>query len=382
MFTPADLLSYFGADLDPSLLLLRRLVELESNSSDKKGIDLLAEFLAREFNSRGAGAEVMRLPASGNALKATCKGTGSSRPVLFLGHLDTVWPAGTLAARPFTLAEGRAYGPGVYDMKGGILLCLLVCSALHERRIHSGCDVIFFFTSDEETGTAAGLPLLRRIVEGCRLVLCLEPPLPGGGVKTSRKGVGQFHVAVSGVAAHAGVDHERGANAILELCRQVVKLHRMTDYERGITVNVGTVRGGSAANVVPDSAGAEVDIRFCKLRDGRSLEKRLRKFRPFDARCRMELTGGINRPPLERTSAILGLYNRAKAVAAGIGMELGEGDSGGGSDGSFTAAMGIPTLDGLGVDGGGAHAVNEHILINDLPRRAALLSLLAQELGE
>lgn len=379
---PSDLPDYFAAILDPALRLLRQLVEIETHSADKRGIDRLAAFLAREFKSLGAGAEVLPSASSGNALKALWRGTGSGRPILLLGHLDTVWPAGTLAARPFSLNDGRAYGPGVFDMKGGILVCLLVCRALHEQRAHAGSDVIFFFTPDEETGTAAGLPLLRPIAEACRLVLCLEPPLPGGKTKTFRKGVGQFHLGVTGVAAHAGVDHEKGANAILELSRQVVKLQKMTDYGRGITVSVGTVRGGAAANVVPECAEAEVDFRFSKPADGRRLEERIRRLRSFDPRCRLELMGGINRPPLERTAAVSGLYHKAKAIAARIGMQLGEGDTGGGSDGSFTAALGIPTLDGLGVDGDGAHAAHEHILIDDLPRRAALLSLLVQELRQ
>jgi len=245
MIAPLDVLRHFSANLDDALALLKRLVEMESGSSDKRGIDGLAEFLAREFVARGARAEVLLLTGSGNALKVVWRGTGSGQPVLFLGHLDTVWPPGTAAVRPFALKDGKAYGPGVLDMKSGILLCLLVCSALHEQHLRSNSDVLFFFTPDEETGSAGGLPLLTPIAKACRAVLCVEPPLPGGGAKTFRKG-----------------------------------------------------------------------------------------------------------------------------------------ETGGGSDGSFTAALGIPTLDGLGVDGDGAHAVHEHILVSDLPRRAALLGLLAQELSQ
>jgi glutamate carboxypeptidase len=186
---------------------------------------------------------------------------------------------------------------------------------------------------------------------------------------------------VRGISAHAGVDHAKGANAILELSRLVIKLQRMTDYGRGITVSVGKTEGGSAANVVPDSARAEIDFRFSKLVDGRRLERRIRGLRPMDVRCGIELEGGINRPPLERTPAVSGLYQKAKSLAASLGIDLGEGETGGGSDGSFTAALGIPTLDGLGVDGDGAHALHEHIQIADIPRRAALLGLLAQELS-
>ena len=185
---------------------------------------------------------------------------------------------------------------------------------------------------------------------------------------------------MNGISAHAGIDHQKGANAILELSRQVIKLQKMTDYEGGITVNIGMVRGGTAVNVVPGLAEAEIDFRFSTLEDGKRLEKRIRGLRPTDNRCSLQLQGGINRPPLVRTPAVIDLYQKAKAIAASLGMELGEGETGGGSDGSFTAALGIPTLDGLGVDGDGAHAAHEHVLVADIPRRAAMLSLLAQEL--
>ncbi len=369
----------FAANLDPALNLLRRLVEIETHSMDKRGVDQLAEFLAGEFRREGAEAQIMPLARSGNALKVVWHGAGSKRQALFLGHLDTVWPRGTVAGRPFTLKEGKAYGPGVYDMKSGILICLLVCRALRLGWVRAGGNVAFFFVPDEETGSAAGLPLLKPIASASDAVLCLEPPLPGGLAKTFRKGVGTFLVRAEGIAAHAGVDHEKGANAILELSRQVVKLEGMTDYTRGITVSVGTMRGGSAVNVVPAAAEAEVDFRFETLADGRRLESCIKRLRPKDKRCRLQMEGGINRPPLERTQAVADLFEKARTVAASIGMDLGEGKTGGGSDGSFTAAMGIPTLDGLGVEGDGAHAVHEYILIEDIPRRAALLSLLAQE---
>jgi glutamate carboxypeptidase len=382
MMAPSELLRQFNANLDGALDLLKRLVEMESYSSDKPRVDGLAEFLARAFETRGASAEVLPLIGCGNALKAVWKGTGSGQPVLLLGHLDTVWPPGTAAARPFVIKDGKAYGPGVLDMKSGILLCLLVCGALHERWLRSNSDVLFFFTPDEEIGSAGGLPLLTPIARACRAVLCVEPPISGGRAKTRRKGVGRFRLRVGGIAAHAGGSHEKGANAILELSRQVIKLQKMTDYERGITVSVGMVRGGSAVNVVPERAEAEVDFRFSTLQDGRRLEKRVRRLRPVDGRCNIELQGGINRPPLERTPAVTNLYEKARALAASLGLELGEGETGGGSDGSFTAALGIPTLDGLGVDGDGAHAAHEHILVPDLPRRAALLGLLVQELSQ
>jgi glutamate carboxypeptidase len=380
MIAPLDLLGYFSTHGDEHLALLRSLVEMESCSLDKSGIDRLADFLAREFESNGATAEILPLTGSGNALKAVWQGKGSGKPILLLGHLDTVWPAGTIAQRPFAVKDGKAYGPGIYDMKSGILLCLLLCRGMRDRVLQPDRDVIFFFMPDEESGSVVGLPMLEAIAKASRAVLCLEPPLPGGKAKTFRKGVGTFRLRIAGIASHAGVEPEKGASAILEMSRQIIKLQKMSSEERGITVSVGTVKGGSAVNVVPSFAEAEIDFRFATLEAGRRLAKRIRSLRPQDERCSFEIEGGINRPPLERTGAVAGLFQRARALAAAIGMELGEGGTGGGSDGSFTAALGIPTLDGLGVDGDGAHAVHEHIIVADLPRRAALLGMLVQEL--
>jgi glutamate carboxypeptidase len=380
MMAPMDVLRLFGALPGRTLEMLRRLIEMESHSADKPAVDRLAEFLAREFKARGSEVEILRSATSGNGLKAIWHGGGSSESVMFLGHLDTVWPPGTISRRPFAVRDGKAFGPGVFDMKCGILLCLLICAAFNEGRMKANGDVIFFFTPDEETGTHAGRPSLEAAASECLAVLCLEPPLPGGKAKTFRKGVGSITIRVAGIAAHAGVDPEKGANAIVELSRQIARVQRMIRSENGNTVNVGTIHGGTAANVVPHRAEAEVDFRFSSGRAGRRLEKRILQLRPYDSRCRLEISGGINRPPLERTPEVVSLYRRAKAIASSLGMKLGEGETGGGSDGSFTAALGIPTLDGLGVAGDGAHAEHEHILIADIPRRAALLSLLGQEL--
>jgi glutamate carboxypeptidase len=278
------------------------------------------------------------------------------------------------------MEDGKAFGPGVFDMKCGLLLCLMICQAFHTAKVDPGKTVIFFFTSDEEVGTTVGLPLLKPVAESCRAVLCLEPPLPGGKVKTFRRGVGDFRLRVTGVAAHAGVDHEKGASAILELSKMVLHLEAMTNYARGITINVGKFTGGTISNVVPAFAEAEVDLRFSSAADARALEQSFRSLRPSDSRCILEIDGGINRLPLERTPAVVSLYEKARSIAAEMGWDLGEGGTGGSSDGSFTAALGIPTLDGLGVDGDGAHAAHEHIHTHDIPRRAALLCRLIGEL--
>lgn len=380
MSTDFDLLRYFETSLPQSLALLRQMVEIESHSLDKSGVDALAEFLAREFEARGAGIRILHEPVRGNLLECLWNAGSTEKHVLVLGHLDTVWPRGSVAARPFRLEQGRAYGPGVFDMKAGLLISLLACEAFQNGKASTGNNVVFLFTSDEELGTEAGLAHLREAARDCRAVLCLEPPLPGGKAKTFRKGVGSFHLTVRGVAAHAGVDYEKGANAILELCRLAIQLQELTDHRRSITVSVGTIKGGTASNVVPDHAEADVDFRVATVADGRRIEEQVQGLRPSDPRCTLEICGGLNRPPLERTDAVVRLYQKAQAAAAAAGMDLGEGSTGGGSDGSFTAAMGIPTLDGLGCAGDGAHASNEHIEVEDIPRRAAFLCRLLQAL--
>lgn len=382
MIASLELLQYYRSQLKESVDLLAALVSLESHSHDKPGIDRLAEFLAGEFQTRGAVVEVLREPVRGNVLKAIWRGKKGAPPVMMLGHLDTVWPRGSVADSPLRIQDGKAYGPGVFDMKSGILLCLLLCQVFKAKKIEPVRDVVFLFTSDEEIGSRAGLPYLEAAARNCRAVLCLEPSLPGGKVKTFRKGVGEFQIRVRGVPAHAGVDHQKGANAILELSRLVVKLHGFTDYDRGITVNVGKIRGGTASNVVAAEAEADVDFRVPTVADGHWLGEQIRGLKPCDPRCVLDIEGGMNRPPLERTPAVVALYEKARSLGVSLGMDLGEGSTGGGSDGSFTAAMGIPTLDGLGVEGDGAHALHEHIVIDDIPRRAALLYKLIQEIDD
>jgi glutamate carboxypeptidase len=382
MSASAPLLEFFQHRGEESLQLLRRLVELESYSLDKPAIDGLADFMAGRFRALGAEALVLPVGGRGNLLRAVWAGSGALKPVMLLGHLDTVWPAGTLAERPFRVENLRAFGPGVFDMKAGLLLSLLVCEALAAGHVEPGREVVFFFTSDEEIGTEAGVSFLLPEAARCGAVLCLEPPLPGGKAKTFRKATGSFRLKVTGVAAHAGVDHEKGANAITEISRQVLKLHGFTDYDRGITVSVGRIAGGTSANVVPAEADAEIDFRAASLEDGLRVEREIRSLAPIDRRCRLEFEGGINRPPLARSDRVVALFRLARRVASEFGMTLEEGSTGGGSDGCFTAAMGVPTLDGIGVEGDGAHAVNEHILVGDIARRAAFIASLIKSIGE
>jgi glutamate carboxypeptidase len=378
-----DLTAYFTPLIPESICRLRQLVEMESHSADKGAVDALAAHLAGMFEAAGGTAELLSCPSHGNTLRVSW-GAGTKAnagPVLLLGHLDTVWPQGTTRVRPFRVENEKAFGPGVYDMKAGLLLSWLVARALQNGASRPGRDVLFLFTGDEEIGTAEGLPHLKQAARGCAAVLCLEPPLAGGKAKTFRKGVGCFRLQVTGLSAHAGVEPEKGANAILELSRQVLRLHELNDRERGTTVTVGVIKGGTASNVVPSEAEAEIDVRVASAEEGSSIEARISALKPHDPRCELRVEGGMNRPPLERTPAVAELYLKARSAALELGMELGEGGTGGGSDGSFTAAMGIPTLDGLGVEGGGAHAPHEYIEIGDIPKRAALLCRLLETIG-
>ncbi len=267
MKSSGALLEFFEGGMDGSLELLRNLVELESGSLEKPSLDRLAGFLAGEFESRGAWVSLIPVAGRGNIVKAEWRSREAVKPVLVLGHMDTVWPAGTILKRPFRIAGGRAYGPGVFDMKCGLLISLLACEAFRQGKIDPGGNVVFLFTSDEEIGSESGVACLRDTAAGCRAVLCLEPPLPGGAAKTFRKGVGEVSITVQGVPAHAGLDHEKGANAIVELANQLLRLQALTDYDRGLTISVGKVRGGSATNVVPAEAEAEIDFRVASLSD-------------------------------------------------------------------------------------------------------------------
>jgi glutamate carboxypeptidase len=307
---------------------------------------------------------------------------GEGRPagqILILGHLDTVYPLGTLAKMPFRVSAGRAWGPGTFDMKGGLVMALFAVDALRaagfDRHSQPRKRIAFLWTSDEEIGSKTSRREIEREARRSDAVLVLEPPLgPGGRLKTARKGVGTAEIIVTGRAAHAGIDPESGVNAVHELALQIARLGKMNDPRRGITVQATVVAGGTVSNVIPDYARAQVDIRYARLADAPRLDRRLRSLRPILKGARIEVRGGINRPPLERTAAVRELFGRAQFLMGAMGLPLGEASTGGGSDGNFTAALGVPTLDGLGVVGNGAHGAREHILIRSLPERAALLA--------
>lgn len=380
-------LAYFTGHRDAIVSTIRELVEIESPSDNKAAVDRVAEVVAEKFSRLGGEIRFHRVKNFGSHLQVNFGGS-SAKPVLLLGHYDTVYPIGTLATMPCGIAGNKLTGPGVLDMKSGIALMLHAIAALQEW--HGGKEsqagellrpVNVLLVSDEEIGSSSSRAITEALAKKAAAVLVLEPSYGRqGAVKTARKGVGDYRIRVSGKASHAGLDFQKGVNAIVELARQIEKISSFTDLKKGLTVNVGIVGGGSRTNVVPAEASAEVDVRIARLKDAAGIDKRMHSLRPFNRKCKLEVTGGINRPPMERTAGVAALYEQAKTVARELGLKLGEAAVGGGSDGNFTAGLGIPTLDGLGGVGDGAHATHEHILISELPRRAALLAGLIERI--
>lgn len=366
---------------------LRRLVECESPSEDPAAVTRFMELLAEEAKDCSE-ARFFQPPGAGRCLLLRFHLPGPRRKqgprLLAVGHGDTVWPVGTLRTMPWRETPERLYGPGVLDMKAGLVFFLTAMRLIRQLDWPVRCPVELWVVSDEETGSHASRPQTERLARQSRAVLVLEPGTgPEGKLKTARKGVGLWRVRVHGRMAHAGVDFQAGANAIVELARQIERIAGFTNLEKGLTVNPGIVRGGTRTNVVPDLAEAEVDVRVARLRDAAALERRFRSLRPFDRRCRLEVEGGLNRPPMERTRAVAALFRTAQRIAREeLGLILEESATGGGSDGNFTAALGVPTLDGLGAAGDGAHALHESVLQAPAPARIALLACLVRHLGQ
>ena len=374
-------LAYFNERRDEIVSTIRELVEIESPSDNKAAVDRVAEAVAQNFSRLDGKVDVRihRAKDFGNHLQADFPGKSAAKPVLLLGHYDTVYPLGTLAAMPCRVMDNKLTGPGVLDMKSGIVLMLYALAAL--QAWHGGLPrpVTVLLVSDEEVGSDSSRAITESLAKQAAAVLVLEPAYGfQGAVKTARKGVGEYLLKVTGKASHAGLDFQKGVNAILELARQIEKISGFTDLKKGLTVNVGIVSGGSRTNVVPAEAAAQVDVRIARIKDAAGIDKKMRSLRPFNRKCKIEITGGINRPPMERTAGVAALYAQAVAIALELGWKLGEAAVGGGSDGNFTAGLGIPTLDGLGGVGDGAHATHEHILISELPRRAALVAGLIE----
>jgi glutamate carboxypeptidase len=362
------------------LVILKSLVELESPSDNKAAVDRCAEFAAHAVANLGGKVRRHRKRDAGDILEARFDPPKAQRragkPILLLGHLDTVWPLGTLAQMPFKIEKGRAWGPGVLDMKAGVAIALTALDLLSEQNLPHR-PVMLLLVGDEETGSHVSRALTEKTASRCESVYVLEPAQGlEGAYKTARKGIATYKVHVSGVAAHSGVSFEQGHSAIAELARQIPAIEAFTDLRRGITLNVGTIQGGTRSNVVAAEACAEVDVRIARATDFLRLDHRIKNLRVRDKGCVLRIEGGLNRPPMERTGATVALYRRAATLAAEMGFDLQEAATGGGSDGNFTSALGIPTLDGMGAVGEGTHAKNESVLVSELAPRTALLAAM------
>ena len=384
-FDPARLRRHFEVRSGEILSFTRALCEIESPSGDGEGSAAVVKLLAETAVGLGAYASTERIAAPDGygehfILRAFEDISSDARPLLLLGHTDTVHPKGTLAARPWRETEGRIHAPGVYDMKAACAVAFEAVRACAELSLWPRRPVVLLLTCDEESGSFSGRELVEREAGRAEYVLVLEPPASGGRTKTARKGTGLFTLEVEGRAAHAGLEPEKGVNAVLEIARQIERVSALARPELGTTVNVGVVSGGTHANVVPAEACAEIDVRFSTTGEARRLEESIKGLEPFDERARLHVSGGINRPPMERTEATAALFEKARRVAASLDMELGEASVGGASDGNFAAACGATVLDGLGVDGDGAHAEHEHIQANAVARRGALLAALVASL--
>src|SRR5580704_3180866 len=356
--------------------LLGKFVRAESPSLDKAAVDRFGKIVAAEWRRRGADVTWLRHRERGDHLRAEWnpRGNHAKGQILILGHLDTVYGMGTLARVPFRVSRGRAYGPGVFDMKGGLVIAVSAVDALTATGRTPERRIVFLWTSDEEIGSGSSQAAIEREARRSDAVLVLEPALGlDGRVKTGRKGVGEIEIVAKGRAAHAGLNPEDGVNAIEEIALQIARVSRWNQPRRGITVNAGLIEGGTRTNVIPEVARVVLDVRATRVADMRALERNFRALRPILRGAKLQIRGGFNRPPMERkTSAAL--YSQARALAAQMGFALGEACVGGGSDGNFTAALGVPTLDGLGAVGEGAHSPDENILVRALPQRAALLA--------
>ena len=350
--------------------LLRELVEIESPTYSP-GVREVAERMGRELESLGASVSLL----DGNHVCAEL--AGREPHLLLIGHTDTVWPVGTLASMPFRVDGDRAYGPGIYDMKS----CLVVLLEAIRRAGDERRALRVFLTADEEMGSPTGRALLEAAAEGVAAALVVEPSTQNGNLKTARKGLGRFRLTITGRPAHAGTHRAEGVSAIEELAHQVLALHALNDDEHGVSVNVGVVRGGTSENVVAAEAEAQIDVRIARAEDRGRIEGVLAALEPVTAGAKLELSGGWTRPPLERSAGGAKLFEQARRHGRELGLELQEASSGGGSDGNIVGALGVPVLDGLGAEGGGAHAPDEHVLLDSLPIRAELLARLLRSPG-
>jgi glutamate carboxypeptidase len=373
---PAEILDYFTQRRDETIEMIRQIVEIESPSYDVARSKLVTSWIENEVRKLPKEIEIERVSADNYGDHLLIRAFPKLKNnVLLLGHTDTVHPVGTRLLNPTRIEDGKFFGCGIFDMKSGIVLMLEALRFITATGTEPSRAITILLSCDEEVGSFTGRELVEREAQTAEACFVFEPSA-GGRVKTGRKGTGMFSIKTRGVPAHAGLEPEKGASAILELARIIEKLHELNNLPAGTTVNVCTARGGTTINVVPEHAECTVDVRFTSIEEAARIERSVRDLMPFDDRVTLEISGGVNRPPLERTPAVAALFENAKRIAAGIDYELGETQVGGASDGNFVGALGVPVLDGLGITGDGAHRLDEHILVDDIAKRAALAASL------
>lgn len=372
---PREVLQYFEKRRAEIVGLIGEIVDIESPSSDAAQSRTVTEWVAKKIEATGAEVAIERVDTENGRHLIIQAFPGDAKPVLLLGHTDTVHPVGTNAKNPTRTEAERFYGCGIFDMKSGVVLMLEALRFFAANNIRPPRPITILLSCDEEIGSHTGRPLVER--EAANAEYCLIPePSAEGRVKTARKGTGMFKLRAHGVPAHAGLEPEKGANAVAELAHQIEQIHAIGAPEVGTTVNVTTFRGGSTTNVIPDLADCDIDVRFSTEAEAERILGLLKALAPYDERVTLELEGGINRPPMERTAAVVKLFEKARSIAENFGYTLDETQVGGASDGNFVSAMGVPVLDGLGITGAGAHRLDEHILVSDIAKRATLLALL------
>jgi len=369
-----DLSNFFAGRTEQMVAFLEQLVLMESPTSSKEHVDRLGDFIAQECRVLGAEIAVYPQEDVGDFRVAVWNQNAPGKPILLLCHLDTVWPVGTLETMPFRRDDERLYGPGVIDMKAGIAISLEAIRGLVERGELPNRPIWIAFNGDEETGSKNTRVVIHELAAQVGLVLVMEPAAPGGGLKTWRKGMARYTIRVVGRASHAGNAPEAGINAVTEAAHQALYLHKLNDYQNGTSVSVTTMRAGVASNVIPPEAVMDVDVRFLKASEAERVERAIRQLSPVLPGAQVVVEGGIDRGPMERDDQMIRAFQQAQNIGLSVGLQLFEEGSGGGSDGNFTAAMGIPTLDGMGADGTGLHAAHEQVVIRSLPQRAAFLA--------
>ncbi len=355
---------------------IREIVELESPSFDAARSRSVVDLIERKARETGAAVRVERISADGYGDHLIVRAFAEEgTPVLLLGHTDTVHPVGTNERNPTRIDGDKFFGCGIFDMKANIVLMFEALRYFAQAGMSPAQPITILLSCDEEVGSYTGRPLVEQKAERASHCLVFEPSA-NGSVKTGRKGTGMYTVKAHGRPAHAGLEPERGASAVLELTRQIERLHTLNNVPAGTTVNVCTISGGTTTNVIPEFAECTVDVRFSSLAEGERIYHEIFNLDPFDPRVSLEVLGNVNRPPMERTPAVISLFEKARSIAVSFGYELGETQVGGASDGNFVAALGLPVLDGLGIAGDGAHTLDEHILVSDIAKRATLVALL------